>query len=247
MAIDAAGHTSARNRARAYFDQELADVFGFNAFQLGLPEFDFLRANRMPHRWVTGTDGPVGLQSDLCALPIQSAVADLVVLPHALEFSEQSASGAARGRARADARKGTCRDRGFNPWSLWGVRRLVEPRARRLSVARPVHQSAANQGLAALLELRDSRAAACAATRRRCAPRQWLRRFSFMEEAGDRWWPICRRSLFPGGSQAGARHAHDQAEMEDRGRRRKRAGCGAAQDATVMTSAMAARTNRHGR
>ena len=68
-----------------YFDQELADVFGFNAFQLGLPEFDFLRANRMPHRWVTGMDGPVRLQSDLCSLPIQSAVADLVVTDTPLE------------------------------------------------------------------------------------------------------------------------------------------------------------------
>src|SRR5688572_32553669 len=70
-----------------YFDRELADVFGFNAFQLGLPEHDFLRANRMPLRCATGTDGPVALHAEPGALPIQTAAADLVVLPHALEFS----------------------------------------------------------------------------------------------------------------------------------------------------------------
>ena len=33
-------------------DQAVADAFGFHALQLGLPELDGLRANRMPHRWV---------------------------------------------------------------------------------------------------------------------------------------------------------------------------------------------------
>ena len=33
-------------------DAAVADVFGFHALQLGLPELDGLRANRMPHRWV---------------------------------------------------------------------------------------------------------------------------------------------------------------------------------------------------
>jgi hypothetical protein len=30
----------------------VVDAFGFHAVQLGLPELDGLRANRMPHRWV---------------------------------------------------------------------------------------------------------------------------------------------------------------------------------------------------
>ena len=35
-----------------HLDQAVADVFGFHALQLGLPELDALRANRMPHRWL---------------------------------------------------------------------------------------------------------------------------------------------------------------------------------------------------
>ena len=33
-------------------DQAVADVFGYHALQLGLPELQALRANRMPHRWL---------------------------------------------------------------------------------------------------------------------------------------------------------------------------------------------------
>src|SRR5450432_1178008 len=36
-----------------HLDQAVVDLFGFHALQLGLPELDALRANRMPHRWVT--------------------------------------------------------------------------------------------------------------------------------------------------------------------------------------------------
>jgi SAM-dependent methyltransferase len=35
-----------------HLDGAVADVFGFHALQLGLPQLDALRANRMPHRWL---------------------------------------------------------------------------------------------------------------------------------------------------------------------------------------------------
>ena len=37
---------------QAQFDRLVADIFGFHAIQLGLPELDGLRANRMQHRWL---------------------------------------------------------------------------------------------------------------------------------------------------------------------------------------------------
>ncbi len=37
-------------REQAYFDRTVSDIFGYNALQLGLPEHDFLRGNRMPLR-----------------------------------------------------------------------------------------------------------------------------------------------------------------------------------------------------
>jgi len=37
---------------QAQFDLAVADLFGFNALQLGLPQLQALRGNRMPHRWL---------------------------------------------------------------------------------------------------------------------------------------------------------------------------------------------------
>ena len=55
-----------------HFDREVADVFGFNALQLGLPEYDFLRANRIAFRTRTAIEGAAGFLSDPCALPLRS-------------------------------------------------------------------------------------------------------------------------------------------------------------------------------
>jgi SAM-dependent methyltransferase len=44
---------------QARLDYLTADIFGFNAMQIGLPWIDALRANRMPNKWLT----------DICLLP----------------------------------------------------------------------------------------------------------------------------------------------------------------------------------
>jgi SAM-dependent methyltransferase len=171
-----------------YFDQELADVFGFNAFQLGLPEFDFLRANRMPFRCVTGSEGAVGLRADLCALPIQTATADLVVLPHTLEFSSNPHQ-VLREVSRILMPEGHIVISGFNPWSLWGLWRMVARRGGGYPWCGQFISLPRIKDWMALLGFE------LAAGRMCCyAPpfsgEKWLRRFDFMESAGDRWWPI---------------------------------------------------------
>src|SRR5512146_893507 len=82
-----------------HLDAAVVDLFGFHALQLGMPELDALRANRMPHRWVASEapvppeDGEralpraaVALHLDFDALPFDSQSLDLVVLPHTLEL-----------------------------------------------------------------------------------------------------------------------------------------------------------------
>ncbi|HSI50999.1 MAG TPA: methyltransferase domain-containing protein [Ideonella sp.] len=39
---------------QARIDEAVADLFGFHALQLGLPQIDALRCNRMPRRWLAG-------------------------------------------------------------------------------------------------------------------------------------------------------------------------------------------------
>lgn len=51
---------------RAQFELAVADLFGYHALQLGLPELDTLKSNRMPHRWLAlpeelvAADGALG-------------------------------------------------------------------------------------------------------------------------------------------------------------------------------------------
>ena len=171
-----------------YFDHELADLFGFNAIQLGLPHYDFLRANRMPFRFVAGPEGPVALKSDLEALPIQSATADLVVMPHCLEFSSNPHQ-ILREASRILMPEGHVVLSGFNPWSLWGVRRI----AVRRNGGPPWSGQFIN-----LPRLKDWMALLgfeLTAGRMCCyvppfTREKWLRRFGFMDSAGDRWWPF---------------------------------------------------------
>ena len=72
---------------QTHLDLAVADLFGFHAVQLGLPELDALRANRMPHRWVA-TETP----SPRAAVPVQTA---LLSDPEVVSTSDAEAAAAA--------------------------------------------------------------------------------------------------------------------------------------------------------
>ena len=125
-------------------DHAVADAFGFHALQLGLPELDGLRTNRMPHRWVASDSmhipdalelpppqdellstqaahEPIGLHCEFDALPFPDASIDLVVLPHALELARDPHQ-TLREVERVLVPEGRVVIAGFNPASLWGLR-----------------------------------------------------------------------------------------------------------------------------
>ncbi len=125
-------------------DHAVTDAFGFHALQLGLPELDGLRANRMPHRWVASDSlivpealpvpppedsllttqaphEPVALHSEFDALPFPNASIDLVVLPHSLELARDPHQ-TLREVERVLVPEGRVVIAGFNPASLWGLR-----------------------------------------------------------------------------------------------------------------------------
>lgn len=175
-------------RERAYFDQTVADVFGFNALQLGLPGCDFLRASRIPFRLHAGLAGAVGLRADFRELPIASNSADLVILPHALEFSEEPHQ-ILREVARILMPEGHVVIAGFNPWSLWGLRRPWNAAAADAPwCGRFINLPRLKDWLALLgFEVATGKMCCYAPP---LSQEKWLRRFQFMEAAGDRWWPI---------------------------------------------------------
>jgi SAM-dependent methyltransferase len=125
-------------------DHAVSDAFGYHALQLGLPEVETLRANRMPHRWVGSENlrppqalimppsldsqlttlaalDPIALHCDFDALPFPNASLDLVVLPHTLELSRDPHH-TLREVERVLVPEGRVVIAGFNPASLWGLR-----------------------------------------------------------------------------------------------------------------------------
>src|SRR3954465_1715812 len=66
----------------AQFDSAVEDVFGFRAVQIGLPEADFLRQNRIPWRLWLAVEHGASLAAGPLQMPLESQSVDLVVLPH---------------------------------------------------------------------------------------------------------------------------------------------------------------------
>lgn len=174
-------------REQAWFDSAVADIFGYNALQLGLPQADFLRASRIAYRLQAGASMPAGLRADFRDLPIASNSIDLVVLPHVLEFSDNPHQ-VLREVARVLMPDGQALIACFNPWSLWGARRAFGRRTGYPWNGRFIQMPRLKDWLTLLeLEITGGRMGCYAPP---CATEKWLGRFDFMDAAGDRWWPV---------------------------------------------------------
>lgn len=201
-----------------HLDQVVADLFGFHALQLGLPELAALRANRMPHRWLAveappsaaaiecgGVDATPtrpelavpALHCNFDALPFDAASLDLVVLPHSLELARDPHL-ALREVERVLVPEGRVLILGFNPASLWGTRQRLGHMRRRLGLGseRDLFLPRAGEFLG-YRRLRDwlrLLSFEVESGRFGCyippmTSAKWLARFAWMENAGDRWWP----------------------------------------------------------
>ena len=111
-------------REQAYFDHTVSDIFGFNALQLGCAEHEFLRASRMPLRLREGDAATADVRLCQDELPFASESVDLLLLPHVLEFSEHPHQ-ILREVERVLMPEGNLIISGFNPYSLWGARRVL--------------------------------------------------------------------------------------------------------------------------
>jgi SAM-dependent methyltransferase len=170
------------------FDNAVEDVFGFRAVQFGLPELDFLRANRISFRFSLALEAGAALAADPLQLPLASQSLDLVVLPHTLE-SHLDAHHVLREAERVLRPEGQVVISGFNSLSLWGLRRkFSRRRAGSPWDARFIGLLRLKEWLQLLgFELNGGRFGCYAPP---FAQARWHERFAFMEKAGARWWPI---------------------------------------------------------
>jgi SAM-dependent methyltransferase len=198
-------------------DACVADVFGFHALQVGLPQLDALRANRMPHRWLS-TDVawpdvqplsvedasassssllPSALHCDFDALPFPAASLDLVVLPHALELARDPHRALAEVE-RVLVPEGRVVIAGLNPTSLWGLRQACGRLCRRLPgsgkdlflprVGEFIGYRRLRDWLRLLsFEVEGGR---FGCYRPPVRTQRWLERFAWMESTGQLWWPV---------------------------------------------------------
>ena len=190
-----------------HLDRAVADIFGYHAVQLGLPEVDTLAENRMPLRLCV-SDRLVderASQADGCQpsgrnvavitrfeeLPFATQSIDLVVMPHILEFAQEPHQ-VLREVDRVLVPEGQVIITGFNPASLWGLRQALT----RTGGAAP-YLPLEGQFIS-LPRIKDwLKLLSFEANRGRfgcyapwAGSERWLSRWSFMEKAGDRWWPV---------------------------------------------------------
>lgn len=175
-------------KERAYLDEVTPDIFGFHAIQLGMPEVDLLRENRITHKLRVAREGTPDTFARCTELPFATHSIDLVVLPHVLEFAEEPHA-VLREVDRVMMPEGRLVIVGFNPWSLWGLRSSLGP-------SRDEHPW--NGRFLSLLRVKDWLALlgfdVSAGRLIAYAPpfdnERVRRRFAFMEPAGDRWWAV---------------------------------------------------------
>jgi SAM-dependent methyltransferase len=188
---------------QAQLDRVVGDVFGFHALQIGLPELDGLRSNRMPHRWVALDAGhpplmpsSAALYAHSDALPFPERSLDLVVLPHTLELASDPHRTLAEVE-RVLMPEGRAVILGFNAASLWGLRQRVGRVRRMLGGKAPLFLPRPGEFIG-YWRLRDwlrllsfeVEGGRFGAYRPALGSPGWLQRFAWMDRVGDRWWPV---------------------------------------------------------
>ena len=174
-------------RELAWFDRTVADIFGFQAIQIGLPGYSFLGQSRIAAHWTVDPEAPAQILADPHWLPFPENSLDLIVLPHALEFTSDPHQ-LLREAYRAMRAEGQIVISGFNPFSLFGARRYFGRG----------ETAPWNGSFIALYRLKDWLAllgfevtgGALDCYVPPFTSERWRARFRFFESAGDRWWPI---------------------------------------------------------
>lgn len=116
---------------RTHLGNEINQLFGYHLLQLGrITNEDLLENSRIGHKVVLDlyrdeiTDPYPHILCNCHSLPVASDSVDVVVLPHVLEFNA-SPHQTLRETERMLIGEGHVVIVGFNPWSLWGLWRLL--------------------------------------------------------------------------------------------------------------------------
>ena len=188
---------------QCWFDQTVSDVFGFNAIQVGLPQLQTLRENRMPMRALLVSPSERfqinGAKDESCwhiieglpdELPFAAESVDLLVLPHVLEFATDPHH-ILREADRVLLPEGRLILTGFNPASLWGIRQYFGGLFGKPFLPRnghPINLLRIRDWLKLLNFSLDRGHFAC--YKLPLQGESAMARMNYLEPMGNRWWPI---------------------------------------------------------
>lgn len=180
-------------RERMLLAGELGDLFGFFALQIGAwgAGADPLRSARTQERVLVTSHAvpgvPVQVRAGPGHLPFASESVDGILLPHTLERSENPHH-LLRECQRVLVPEGKLLILGFNPYSLWGLRRLLQRGRFPVGTRRMLGRRRLEDWLE-LLDL-DVESVTPYAFRPPWGGARWQTRLRWMERRGPGLWPV---------------------------------------------------------
>jgi SAM-dependent methyltransferase len=174
-------------REQAIYDRVLPDLFGFYALQVGGASMPLLQTSRVTHKFTLAWDTNATLLAEPDQLPFTESQFDVIVLPHTLEFQALPHE-VLREAFRVLRPEGRLLMTGFNPYSLYGIKRYFGRERSGPWGGEFISLSRAKDWLTLLGfdivggQLDCYNVPANSETT--------LQRLAKLESAGDRWWPF---------------------------------------------------------
>ena len=169
-----------------YINPVVMDTFGFYAIQMGNFDIDFLDQSRIQNKFSLNSNHP-DLMTSNEALPFDEASVDLLIAPHILEQMIEPYELLIEIH-RVLMPEGRLIITGFNPVSLWGIKRLLSFDIDYPWNTKFISLSKIKEWLPIVgLEMVEGKMGCYVPP---IQQESWLRKIHTMEKLGDRWWPM---------------------------------------------------------
>ena len=174
------------NLEYGYINPVVMDTFGFYAIQMGNFDIDFLDHSRIPNKFSLNSNH-ADLMASNEALPFEEASVDLIIAPHILEQMAEPYE-LLKEIHRVLMPEGRLIISGFNPMSLWGIKRLLSFDIDYPWNTKFIPLSKIKEWLPIIgLEMVEGNMGCYVPPIQQSS---WLKKLHTMEKLGDRWWPM---------------------------------------------------------
>ena len=174
------------NLEYGYINPVVMDTFGFYAIQMGNFDIDFLDHSRIPNKFSLNSNH-ADLMASTEALPFVEASVDLIIAPHILEQMAEPYE-LLKEIHRVLMPEGRLIISGFNPMSLWGIKRLLSFDIDYPWNTKFIPLSKIKEWLPIIgLEMVEGKMGCYVPPIQQSS---WLKKLHTMEKLGDRWWPM---------------------------------------------------------